>query len=54
MSNECCFQTIQIEINESRCIIPLILKSKESWLCEYYLQEYNCPIIKRMKKQKDL
>ncbi|MFX0137234.1 MAG: hypothetical protein ACFFDN_26590 [Candidatus Hodarchaeota archaeon] len=58
MSKECLFQSRFPDINEARCTIPLTLQPKhlekycrtgwESWLCDYYHKENECPIIKEV------
>lgn len=48
MSDKCVFQSRFYEINEARCIIPLLLEKNESWFCKYFYNEKDCPIIKKM------
>ena len=45
---KCSFQSRFYDINEARCIIPLLLEKRESWFCKYFFNEENCPIIKKM------
>lgn len=59
MSKECPFQSKINEIDESRCIIPLVLRPSElhkycsiefgSWFCSFHNNEIDCPLMKKIK-----
>lgn len=53
MSDDCSLQNKQYEIQEARCIIPLLIKKGGSWFCDYYDNEENCPILKRLGEEKN-
>ena len=48
MSDKCPFQSRFNDSNEARCTIPLFLNKRNSWFCEYFYNEEDCPIIKKM------
>jgi hypothetical protein len=53
---DCPFQNKQHEIQEARCIIPLIrpkeshdkVVPRNSWFCDFYDKEERCPIMERL------